>query len=91
MPLKTKQDLCKVKTSAKRMWIRVADPATSKRRLSQASPEFLLFWMEWCVRPRVYFPLAMPRFDFSLEAAADACAHGEHVGMGVGSSFLGSL
>ena len=75
-------DLRLVKQTGRRMWMRVADLGSSKRRLSEQSRKFLLFWLKWCTRPQMFFPLAKPRFNYDVEAAADACAHGDCIGIG---------
>ena len=53
--LQCKADLALVPVSTKRIWLRVADSTSSKRRLSQASRETLKFHhlaaAEWRPRP----------------------------------------
>ena len=75
-------DLSKVRVSGKRLWARISDPSTGKRRLCATSKVFLSFWQQWCLRPQFYRPLAMPRWSPEMELAADACAHGDAVGIG---------
>ncbi|CAE7464795.1 unnamed protein product, partial [Symbiodinium pilosum] len=56
MALSSKKDLAKVPTS-KRIWMRVTDPSTTRRKLSASSRESLAFWLEWwCDLPPLYFP-----------------------------------
>ncbi|CAE7325932.1 Plscr3 [Symbiodinium sp. CCMP2592] len=79
--LHSKQDLALVPVSTKRMWLRVTDPTSSKRRLSEASRETLscfahLSSREW--RPR---PLRPPPTS-SVESAADAFGKGNNCGVG---------
>ena len=75
-------DLKKVKCTGRRVWLRVADIATVKRKLSQPSRQFLEFWLQWCTQPKLFYPLQLPKFDFSLQSAADACASGSSIGIG---------
>ncbi|CAE7343240.1 unnamed protein product [Symbiodinium sp. CCMP2592] len=79
--LHSKNDLALVPVSTKRMWLRVTDPTSSKRRLSEASRETLSFFAhlssrEW--RPR---PLRPPPTS-SVESAADAFGKGNDCGVG---------
>ncbi|CAE7198904.1 unnamed protein product [Symbiodinium sp. CCMP2592] len=80
-PLKSKDDLALVPVSTKRMWLRVTDPTSSKRRLSESSRETLAFFAhlssrDW--RPR---PLRPPPTS-SVESAADAFGKGNDCGVG---------
>ncbi|CAE7785030.1 unnamed protein product [Symbiodinium sp. CCMP2592] len=80
-PLKSKEDLALVPVSTKRMWLRVTDPTSSKRRLSESSRETLAFFAhlssrDW--RPR---PLRPPPTS-SVESAADAFGKGNDCGVG---------
>ncbi|CAE7448189.1 unnamed protein product [Symbiodinium sp. CCMP2592] len=68
-------------TDTKRMWLRVTDPTSSKRRLSESSRETLAFFAhlssrDW--RPR---PLRPPPTS-SVESAADAFGKGNDCGVG---------
>ncbi|CAE7042088.1 unnamed protein product [Symbiodinium sp. CCMP2592] len=79
--LKSKEDLALVPVSTKRMWLRVTDPTSSKRRLSESSRETLAFFAhlssrDW--RPR---PLRPPPTS-SVESAADAFGKGNDCGVG---------
>ncbi|CAE7518155.1 unnamed protein product [Symbiodinium sp. CCMP2592] len=79
--LKSKDDLALVPVSTKRMWLRVTDPTSSKRRLSESSRETLAFFAhlssrDW--RPR---PLRPPPTS-SVESAADAFGKGNDCGVG---------
>ena len=78
--LKCLDDLHKVPVSSKRLWMRVADPSSSRRRLSIASKETLEFFLylssrEW--RPR---PLRPPP-PANVESAADAFGKGNDCGV----------
>ena len=75
-------DLRLVRATGKRLWARVADPSTGKRKLSVASQRFLLFWKAWCLKPQVFRPLSLPPFTPEVSLAADACASGCHIGIG---------
>ena len=71
-----------VQPSGKRVWLRIADPRTEKRKLSDTSREFVKFWMRWAIcspRWRALRPLpsATP-----ILVAADAMASGNKVGIG---------
>ena len=87
--LKSKTDLRLVRSSSKTMWLRVADTATVKRKLSDESKQFLEFWLQWCTRPKLWYPLVCPRLDTSVQAAADACAAGSDIGIGGWVRFPG--
>ncbi|CAE7592117.1 unnamed protein product [Symbiodinium sp. KB8] len=79
--LHTKADLVKVPVSTKRIWMRVADPTSSRRKLCQDSVDVLRFFqhlssVEW--RPR---PLRPPALT-AMESAADAFGKGNQCGIG---------
>ncbi|CAE7409167.1 unnamed protein product [Symbiodinium sp. CCMP2592] len=79
--LRSKDDLASVPVSTKRMWLRITDPTSSKRRLSESSRETLAFFAhlssrEW--RPR---PLRPPPTS-AVESAADAFGKGNDCGVG---------
>ena len=82
MDISSLNDLRKVRISSKRVWARVADPATSKRSLCAASKNFLSYWKGWCLRPQIHRPLGAPSFSVEVELAADACAPGSRIGIG---------
>ena len=44
VPISCSKDLLKVPVTSKRLWVRIADPSTSRRKLSKASVLFLQFW-----------------------------------------------
>ena len=77
-----KADLKLVRCTGKRLWARIADPSTSKRKVSQGSVFFIQFWMAWCLRPQMPASLALPAMDFQYKLAADAFAKGEDIGIG---------
>ena len=79
--LSCKRDLAKVPTS-KRIWMRITNPSTTRRKLSASSRESLEFWLQWCDLPPLYFPLQKPPAAPVVLAAADARADGNLVGIG---------
>eukprot|EP00439_Symbiodinium_sp_Y106_P033219 s4935_g3.t7 len=79
--LQRKADLALVPVSTKRIWLRVADPTSSKRRLSQASRETLEFFThlaaaEWRPRPLRPAPAS------EVTSAADAFGKANDCGVG---------
>ena len=46
-PVKTKQDLMTCALSDKRVWLRIRDPNSSKRKLSQSSIRILQMYLKW--------------------------------------------
>ena len=89
VPINDMVDLLRVRNTGKRLWARVADPSTGKRRLSSTSLQFLQFWQTWCLGPQVFRPLACSPFDTSVSLAADACASCDHIGIGGWVAFAG--
>ncbi|OLP95780.1 hypothetical protein AK812_SmicGene22018 [Symbiodinium microadriaticum] len=76
-----KADLAKVPVSTKRIWMRVADPSSSRRKLCPDSIDVLRFFkhhssVEW--RPRPLRPPAL----VAVETAADAFGKGNQCGIG---------
>ena len=66
----------------KRVWLRIADPRTEKRKLSETSKEFVKFWMRWAIcSPRLRALRPIPTATPVL-VAADAMASGHQVGIG---------
>ena len=82
-------DLRLVRATGKRLWARIADPTTAKRKLSLASRQFLLFWKAWCLRPQTFRPLSLPPFQPDVTLAADARTQGTVVGIGGWLAFHG--
>ena len=79
--MQTKADLVKVPVSTKRIWMRVADPSSSRRKLCPDSIDVLRFFkhlssVEW--RPRPLRPPAL----VAVETAADAFGKGNNCGIG---------
>ena len=79
--IKRKSDLAQVPFTSKRLWLRVADPASSRRRLSPASKQFLLYWKHWAEDPPLLRPLQVPLAS-PVEAAADAMASSNKFAIG---------
>ena len=81
VPIASNKDLLKVPVTSKRLWIRVADPTTSRRKLSQASLLFLQYWKQLSTRPSRLRSLRHPP-AWDVEAAADERGSGTHLGVG---------
>ena len=81
LPIRQKKDLLKVVLSCKRVWLRVADPAQVKRKLSANSIAFLQFWLHWCTLPTLLRPLQFPART-TMVAAADAMGSGTKFAIG---------
>ena len=81
LPICQKKDLLKVVLSCKRVWLRVADPAEVKRKLSANSIAFLQFWLHWCKLPTLLRPLQFPART-TMVAAADAMGSGTKFAIG---------
>ena len=79
--LKCKSDLRLVPVSSRRIWLRVADPSSSRRKLSEPSREMLRFLLRWCRNPWPWRPLALPP-ALPFESAADAFGEGDACGVG---------
>ena len=58
--LSCKTDLRLVPISSRRIWMRVADPASSRRKLSAPSVEMLQYLLWWCRNPWPWRPLTLP-------------------------------
>ena len=82
-------DLQLVRNTGKRLWARVADPTTGKRKLSTLSRQFLVGWKCFCLRPPVMRSLQPPSFVPEVSMAADACASGSSTGIGGWVKFPG--
>ncbi|CAE7235661.1 unnamed protein product [Symbiodinium sp. CCMP2592] len=64
--IKCKADLRLVRATGKRVWIRVADASSSKRRISTVSRQFIMFWVHFCMRPQMPRCLSLPPLDFNI-------------------------
>ena len=84
VPIACNQDLLKVPVTSKRIWVRIADPTASRRKLSQASLLFLQYWKQLSTRPSRLRSLRHPP-AWDVEAAADA--HGSGTRLGIGGYF----
>ena len=76
-----KPALGKVALGHRRIWLRVADPASKRRKLSLLSRDLLEFWRHWSKLPPFYKALQAPP-TLEVEAAADAMASGSEFGIG---------
>ena len=74
--IQTLEDVRHVFLSDKRLWVRVRDPESSKRKLCEDSVRMLAYYKEWI---RFLPPLRTmwPKQIWPHTAAADACAHGD--------------
>jgi hypothetical protein len=73
--IQQKSDLAKVHLSNKRIWLRIRDPASTKRTLSPASLRIVQHFIQWVSGLSPMKPLT-PKQYWSGTAAADACASG---------------
>ena len=79
--VRCKADLGRVPLGHRRIWLRVADPASKRRKLSLLSRDLLDFWLHWSKLPPFYKALQAPP-TLDVEAAADAMASGSEFGIG---------
>lgn len=90
-PVKTLEDVRSCRLSEKRTWIRVLDPTSQRRKLSENSKRILHMFQHWLQ----FLPPAMsmyPKPVWQGEAAADACAHSNRCQVGGFLRFMdGSL
>ena len=70
-----KSDLAKVHISNKRIWLRIIDPASTKRKLSPSSLRIVQSFTQWISGLSPMRPLT-PKSYWPGIAAADACAAG---------------
>ena len=80
-PVKTKQDLLTCALSDKRVWLRIRDPNSSKRKFSQSSNRILQMYLQWIQ----HLPPAKsmwPKPHWQGICVADAYATGDHCGIG---------
>ena len=73
--VQNKQDLSKVPLSNKRIWLRIRDPASTKRHLSPSSLRIIQHFIQWVTGMSPLKPMT-PKKYWDGEAAADACAAG---------------
>ena len=74
-------DIKLVPVTERRIWIRVADPANSRRKLSYPSRSLLRYWLRWAQDPPLMVPMSDP-FLFPATAAADAMAEQDYFAIG---------
>ena len=75
-PFNKKTDLAKVHLSNKRIWLRIRDPASTKRKLSPSSLRIIQHFIQWISGLSPMKPLT-PKTYWPGIAAADACAAGD--------------
>ena len=73
--IQQKSDLAKVHLSNKRIWLRIRDPASTKRTLSPASLRIVQHFIQWVSGLSPMKPLT-PKQYWGGTAAADACSSG---------------
>ena len=83
-------DLAKVPLTSKRVWMRVSDARSVKRKLSDQSRRFLRFWQQWATSAPCLRSLSSIPRDVDCVLAADAFAHGSQIGIGGFLQFPGS-
>ena len=81
VPMTQPHDLHNVVLSGKRVWLRVADSAAPKRKLSDCSAAFLKFWHQWGKTPGILRVLEAPR-RATLVATVDAMRQGDRFAIG---------
>ena len=80
-PVKSKSDLISCSLSDKRIWLRIRDPNSSKRKLSQSSHRILNLYKTWLQNlPPVRS--MWPKHQWHGTCAADAYASGPNSGIG---------
>ena len=83
-------DLAQVPLTSKRVWMRVADVRSVKRKLSAHSRKFLEFWKKWATSAPCLRSLSSVPRDVECLLAADAFGRGTQVGIGGFLQFPGS-
>ena len=80
-PVQSKADLMQCSLSDKRVWLRIRDPNSSKRKLSSSSQRIIKMYMQWLTHiPPVR--TMWPKHQLSGTCAADAYATGDNAGIG---------
>ena len=79
--VQTKADLLSCALSDKRIWLRIRDPNSSKRKLSQSSIRILNMYLKWlkCLPP---VRSMWPKIQWQGLCVADAYASGDACGIG---------
>ena len=79
--LTSKSDLLQVPIPSKRIWLRIRDPNSSKRTISEHSLRIMHQFISWVSHMSPMRPLT-PKPYWPGYAAADACASGTTCGIG---------
>ena len=80
-PVHTKADLFTCALSDKRLWLRIRDPNSSKRKLSQSSQRILRMYLTW-LSDLSPVKSMWPKTQWTGSCVADAYAAGQSCGIG---------
>lgn len=80
-PVQSIEDVRNCRLSEKRIWLRILDPTSSNRTISPSSQRILSMYKAW-LQHLIPFVSMNPKPLWNGEAAADACAHGNHCQVG---------
>ena len=80
-PVQTKADLFTCALSDKRIWLRIRDPNSSKRKLSQSSQRILQMYLTWISSLPPVKSMG-PKTQWTGTCVADAYAAGQSCGIG---------
>ena len=80
-PVECPDDLFKLRLSARRICMRIRDPNSNKRTLSQETMRMVDLYQSWFLHLQPLRPMR-PKHFWSGEAAADACAAGPSTQIG---------
>ena len=81
VPIQSKLDIPVTPKSSKLQWVRIVIPNQSHFKLTQDTINVLRWFEQILQRQCHIYPLAQPK-PLILRSAADACAEGEHFGIG---------
>ena len=74
-------DVRAIGVSERRLWLRIRDPSSSRRVLSESSSRMLKVFLRW-IEGLSPIRSMWPKSIMAAYAAADACAHGTHAQIG---------
>ena len=80
-PVECPDDLLKLRLSDRRIWMRIRDPNSNKRTLSQETLRMVDIYQSWFLHLQPLRPMR-PKHFWSGESAADACAAGPSTQIG---------